>query len=79
MNKLIAEVIFTGTELLLGQTLNTNAQHLQQNLASLGLDLYYQVTVGDDRPAPGNFPAARSHPERKGRAHGRRRPGFCRL
>jgi len=46
---MIAEVIFTGTELLLGQTLNTNALHLQQSLASLGLDLYYQVTVGDNR------------------------------
>ncbi len=43
-----AEVIFTGTELLLGQTLNTNAPHLQQVLASLGVDLYYQVTVGDN-------------------------------
>lgn len=45
---LIAEVIFTGTELLLGQILNTNAQYLQQTLAALGLDLYYQVTVGDN-------------------------------
>ena len=43
-----AEVIFTGTELLLGQILNTNAQYLQQVLASLGIDLYYQVTVGDN-------------------------------
>jgi nicotinamide-nucleotide amidase len=45
---LIAEVIFTGTELLLGQTLNTNAQYLQQALAAQGLDLYRQVTVGDN-------------------------------
>lgn len=44
-----AEVIFTGTELLLGQTLNTNAPYLQQTLASLGIDLYYQVTVGDNK------------------------------
>ncbi|MFZ5643188.1 MAG: CinA family nicotinamide mononucleotide deamidase-related protein [Bacillota bacterium] len=43
-----AEVIFTGTELLLGQILNTNAQYLQQNLAALGVDLYFQVTVGDN-------------------------------
>jgi len=43
-----AEIIFTGTELLLGQILNTNAQYLQQVLASLGIDLYYQVTVGDN-------------------------------
>ncbi|MDA8334020.1 MAG: CinA family nicotinamide mononucleotide deamidase-related protein [Peptococcaceae bacterium] len=45
---MIAEVIFTGTELLLGQTLNTNAQYLQQALAAQGLDLYRQVTVGDN-------------------------------
>jgi nicotinamide-nucleotide amidase len=45
---LIAEVVFTGTELLLGQILNTNARHLQQALASNGIDLYHQVTVGDN-------------------------------
>ncbi|MFZ5633969.1 MAG: CinA family nicotinamide mononucleotide deamidase-related protein [Bacillota bacterium] len=44
-----SEIIFTGTELLLGQSLNTNAQYLQQTLAALGIDLYYQVTVGDNR------------------------------
>lgn len=43
-----AEIIFTGTELLLGQILNTNAQYLQQTLAALGIDLYFQVTVGDN-------------------------------
>lgn len=42
------EIIFTGTELLLGQILNTNAQYLQQVLADLGINLYYQVTVGDN-------------------------------
>lgn len=46
---MISEVIFTGTELLLGQILNTNAQYLQQTLAALGIDLYYQVTVGDNK------------------------------
>ncbi|MEW5898209.1 MAG: CinA family nicotinamide mononucleotide deamidase-related protein [Bacillota bacterium] len=44
-----AEIIFTGTELLLGHTLNTNAPYLQQVLAFLGIDLYYQVTAGDNR------------------------------
>lgn len=43
-----AEIIFTGTELLLGQILNTNAQYLQQSLAALGIDLYFQVTAGDN-------------------------------
>lgn len=42
------EIIFTGTELLLGQILNTNAQFLQQELSALGIDLYYQTTVGDN-------------------------------
>lgn len=42
------EIIFTGTELLLGQILNTNAQLLQQELSALGIDLYYQITVGDN-------------------------------
>ncbi len=44
-----SEIIFTGTELILGQALNTNAQYLQQTLAALGVDLYFQVTVGDNR------------------------------
>ncbi|MCL6610290.1 MAG: CinA family nicotinamide mononucleotide deamidase-related protein [Peptococcaceae bacterium] len=43
-----SEIIFTGTELILGQSLNTNAQYLQQALAALGIDLYFQVTVGDN-------------------------------
>ncbi len=42
------EVICIGTELLLGQIINTNAAFLAQELATLGIDLYYQVTVGDN-------------------------------
>ncbi len=42
------ELIFTGTELLLGQILNTNARFLAQELSALGLDLFYQTTVGDN-------------------------------
>lgn len=45
---MISEVIFTGTELLLGQTLNTNSQFLQKALASQGIDIYLQTTVGDN-------------------------------
>lgn len=44
-----SELIFTGTELIIGQSLNTNAQYLQQTLAALGIDLYFQVTVGDNK------------------------------
>ena len=43
------EVISVGTELLLGQILNTHAQYLGRELAALGLDLYYQSSVGDNR------------------------------
>lgn len=43
------EVISVGTELLLGQILNTHGQYLGRQLASLGLDLYYQTSVGDNR------------------------------
>jgi len=45
---MIAEVISVGTELLLGQILNTNSQYLAQKLAELGIDLYFQTTVGDN-------------------------------
>ncbi|AGL00299.1 CinA family nicotinamide mononucleotide deamidase-related protein [Desulfoscipio gibsoniae] len=45
---MICEIIFTGTELLLGQILNTNAQVIERELSTLGIDLYYQVTVGDN-------------------------------
>ena len=44
-----AEVIFVGTELLLGDILNTNAQFLAQQLASLGIPHYYQTVVGDNQ------------------------------
>jgi nicotinamide-nucleotide amidase len=43
-----AELVFVGTELLLGEILNTNAQFLSERLALLGIDVYYQQTVGDN-------------------------------
>jgi len=43
-----AEIIFTGTELLLGQVLNTHAQCLGQELAALGVEIVRHTTVGDD-------------------------------
>ena len=46
--KTTAEIISVGTELLLGDIVNTNAQYLAQNLAHLGIDLYFQTTVGDN-------------------------------
>lgn len=46
---MIAEVIAVGTELLLGQIVNTNASYLGSRLAELGMDAHYQVAVGDNQ------------------------------
>ena len=43
-----AEIICVGTELLLGDILNTNCQYLAQELANLGIPHYYQTVVGDN-------------------------------
>jgi len=42
------ELLFIGTELLLGQIVNTNAVYLGQNLARLGVDVYHSSVVGDN-------------------------------
>ena len=43
-----AEIICVGTELLLGDILNSNAQYLAQQLAQLGISHHYQTVVGDN-------------------------------
>ncbi|MGG1516789.1 competence/damage-inducible protein A [Paenibacillus oryzisoli] len=43
-----AEIIAVGTELLLGQIVNTNAQFLAQECAALGINVYFQTVVGDN-------------------------------
>ncbi|WP_300382411.1 competence/damage-inducible protein A [Clostridium sp.] len=43
-----AEIIAIGTEILLGDILNTNAQFLSKELASLGIDVYNQTVIGDN-------------------------------
>ncbi|MCY4369810.1 MAG: competence/damage-inducible protein A [bacterium] len=45
---MIVEVVAVGTELLLGQIVNTNASYLGERMAELGLDAHYQVVVGDN-------------------------------
>jgi len=45
---LTVELISVGTELLLGDIVNTNAQFISRELAALGLDVYFQTTVGDN-------------------------------
>ena len=42
-----AEIIAVGTELLLGDILNTNAQYLSKQLAAYGVDVYAESVVGD--------------------------------
>jgi len=42
------ELISVGTEILLGDILNTNARFLSKELAALGISLMYQTTVGDN-------------------------------
>lgn len=43
-----AEIVTTGTELLLGQIDDTNATYLARELRDLGIDLFFRSTVGDN-------------------------------
>lgn len=45
---LTAEIISVGTELLMGQIVDTNAQYISQRLAEAGINQYFRVTVGDN-------------------------------
>jgi nicotinamide-nucleotide amidase len=44
----IAEIITIGTELLLGETVDTNTRFIAQTLRGLGVDIYRTQTVGDN-------------------------------
>ena len=46
---MIVELVSTGTELLLGQIVNTNVPFLAARLNELGFSVVYQTTVGDNR------------------------------
>lgn len=43
-----AEILAVGTELLLGDIVNTNAQYIAKRLAEIGINVYYQSVVGDN-------------------------------
>ena len=45
---LTAEVVSIGTELLLGQIVDTDAAYLAQQLSALGIAVYHRATVGDN-------------------------------
>ncbi|MCB0047508.1 MAG: CinA family nicotinamide mononucleotide deamidase-related protein [Caldilineaceae bacterium] len=46
--RLNAEIITTGTEILLGEIVDTNAAWIAQQLRDVGVNLYYKSTVGDN-------------------------------
>ena len=50
-----AELIAVGTELLLGNIANTDAQMISQGLSAMGINVYYHTVVGDN---PGRLRAA---------------------
>ncbi len=43
-----AEIIAVGTELLMGEVINSNAAYLSQELAAIGIDVFYHTSVGDN-------------------------------
>ena len=45
---MIAEIVAIGTEILMGQILDADAQYLSRRLQSLGISVYYHQTVGDN-------------------------------
>lgn len=45
---LAAEIVTTGTEILLGEIVDTNAAWIAQQLRDIGVNLYYKTTVGDN-------------------------------
>ena len=45
---MIAELISVGTELLMGQIVDTNSAYLSKELSSMGIDVFYKSTVGDN-------------------------------
>ena len=46
-----AELIAVGTEILLGDIVNTDAQLISQGLSELGINVFYQTVVGDNPAA----------------------------
>ena len=43
-----AEILAIGTEILLGDIVNTNSQYIAKRLADLGILVYHQSVVGDN-------------------------------
>lgn len=45
---MIAEILTVGTEIVLGDILNSNTHYISKQLANLGVDVYFHTTVGDN-------------------------------
>ena len=45
---MVCEIISVGTEVLTGDIIDTNAPYLAKELISLGIDISYRTTVGDE-------------------------------
>lgn len=43
-----AEIFSIGTEILLGEILDSNAKYIAKELANMGIDVYYKTSVGDN-------------------------------
>ena len=45
---MVCEILSVGTELLMGQVANTDAQYISQRLSALGISVYRHTVVGDN-------------------------------
>lgn len=43
-----AEIFSVGTEILLGEILDTNAKYIASQLANIGIDVFYKTSIGDN-------------------------------
>ncbi len=48
MGQVNAEIVAIGSELLLGQIVDTNSAWMAQRLSTLGINLFYKTIVGDN-------------------------------
>ena len=60
------EVVAVGTELLLGQIVDTNSSWIGEQLALAGIDSHFQTKVGDNLEPHRRRAAARARPQRRG-------------
>ena len=51
---MIVEIINVGTEIILGNIVNTNSKYISEKMAELGFDVYYHTSVGDNAVRVGN-------------------------